>query len=91
MMLEFNIPKTEKETYTTFPSFMLTRVEPWLERNAVRYNVYTGSNIPDKLPHGYEFKGHKSRRSVACVAANLDSEALHAAIERMIDIDPKDI
>lgn len=42
MMLEFNIPKTEKETYTTFPSFMLTRVEPWFIRNGVEYKVYTG-------------------------------------------------
>lgn len=91
MMLEFNIPKTEKETYTTFPSFMLTRVEPWFIRNDVEYKVYTGSSIPDEMPHAYEFKGHKSRRGVACVVTKLNGEELHGTIERMIDLDYEDI
>lgn len=90
-MLKFDIKKTEIETCTTFPSFMLNRLEPWLIRNDVKFKVYTGSNIPDEMPHSYEFKGHKSHRGVACVITKLDSEVLHAIIEGMIDMDPKDI
>lgn len=90
-MFEFNIPKTEKETCTTFPSFMLNKVEPWLKRNHVEYKVYTGEDIPDEMPHSYNFKGHKSRRGVACVVAKLDSEAFHAAVEDLLEIDPEDI
>ena len=79
-MFEFNIPKTEKETCTTFPSFMLNKVEPWLKRNHIEYKVYT-----------YEFKGHKSRRGVACVVAKLDNKAFHEAVEALLEIDPEDI
>lgn len=86
-MLKFNIPEAEKETYTTFPSFMLNR----LERNKVEYKLYVGENILDELPHSYDFKGHQSRRSVACLATKLDSNALLETIEKMLDIDPKDI
>ncbi len=90
-MLEFDVPKTEKETYTTLPSFMLTRVEPWLIRNNVEYKLYVGDQIPDELPHGYIFKGHKSRRSVACIVTKLDSDVLLETIEKMLDVDPEDI
>lgn len=90
-MFEFNIPKTEKETCTTFPSFMLNKVELWLKRNHIEYKVYTGEEIPDEMPHSYEFKGHKSRRGVACVVAKLDNKAFHEAVEALLEIDPEDI
>lgn len=70
---------------------MLARVEPWLKRNNVEYKVYTGEDIPDEMPHGYVFKGHKSRRHLACLVTKLDSEALHAAIEKMLDMRDEDI
>lgn len=30
-MFKFNIPRTERETCTTFPSFMLNKVKPTLK------------------------------------------------------------
>ena len=90
-MLEFNITRTEKESCTTFPTFMLQRVEPWLQRNNVEYKVYTGSQIPDNMPHGYVFKGHKSLRGVACIVSKLDSKQLHDTVERMLSMKLEEI
>ena len=95
-MYPFNIEKTQEKYYTPLPGAIVTRIQPWLDRNGVDYEVLSFDDLVgrdgfEKIPQAYTFRGRTSMLGCVFVYANLRSEDLVREAEKIFRHPTKDI
>lgn len=54
--------------YTTIPSPVMGKLEPWLKEHKIEYEVYWGSAVPDNVPTICTFRGREYTNTVSILS-----------------------
>lgn len=90
-MYPFDVKTTEKKNYLPAPNLLLDKLEKWMRRNNVEYEIFDQDSVPDNVPNTYTVHGRKRWTSLHYIYTIIDPEDFAKVIEDMSHLSDDDI
>lgn len=90
-MYQPEIIRTTEPEITILPSPILNKLEPFMQKHNIKYEIITLKDFEDGWPVYYTYKGRTSDRYSIAVKAYIKKECLHKIAEELHHVREEDI
>ena len=85
------IERTETEELTFLPGYILNKLEPFMQKHNIEYEIIHQDDFEEGWPGGYIYKGRTRCNNVVAVKAKVAEPCLHRIAEELKDVDDDEI